>query len=806
MKKHLAVLLSLVMLFSLFTACGDGTSATDTSASTSSEASVSVDDTSTEVVSNEGKTGDTSAPYIELALNVYYNDAEHSYYSRENGQSLIINGEGTYTLTFDCASDLSEDAKAAGVSTLTNLTAVYLLDMQTVASPAGQSTLTGCNIMYNSISVDGTELTITMTEPKSAFKSNGVFDTNDPINSWDGSVVTEVEAVDHVANFTTVSNPTTVSLTFTLSDMVWSGEANINTVDTSSYASDGSNPSVFSNMDFTSMTSLELTQYMGNGINLGNTFEASASGKNASVTTYETSWGQPVTTQAMIQGYKDAGFDTLRIPVAWTNTMDFENGDYTINDDYLARIGEVVQWALDAEMFVIINDHWDGGWTAMFGSNKQEDVDMGWKIYTEMWTQVATYFKDYSDMLIFESANEELGGNLNDNGDWASSGYLSKDGLYETTNAINQKFVDIVRSTGGNNTDRFLLIAGYDTNIANTLDSRYQMPTDTVDGKLFVSVHFYDPTNYCLGGDSGNLSRWGLKSECEAMETTLKKLTAFTDAGYGVIIGESGALAVWVDGAPVPQNNTVEWESYFLDTCTEIGGLVPVFWDTNGTYSKADCKIRDDEVAAVFKARMYANEAENPDAFLATATANKTALYDAALDMWEGVETYEAGTPVAWIMWNGGAGTYSVGDTFNPADNTAGITATNVVVDGSGKYSVSLDFAGGNSGLTFGALAIADGELLYPNCVIIIDSITVTDMNSGEVKELELSGVPYTSSDDGKCTRVNLLNEWVTDNPSEINGARNIQNNLKIASPVIIDKTDLVDISNITVNFTLVAH
>ena len=132
---------------------------------------------------------------------------------------------------------------------------------------------------------------------------------------------------------------------------------------------------------------------------------------------------------------------------------------------------------------------------------------------------------------------------------------------------------------------------------------------------------------------------------------------------------------------------------------------------------------------------------------------------------------------------------------FNPADNTAGIKATNAIVEGAGEYTVSLDFAGGNDGVTFAALGIADAELLYPNCCIVLQSVTV------DGKELSFTAVPYTSSDDGKCTRVNLINEWVKTPPDD---ARTLMGALSNASAVILDKTQLVGIKNITVTFRLV--
>ena len=202
------------------------------------------------------------------------------------------------------------------------------------------------------------------------------------------------------------------------------------------------------------LSASELTVLMGNGINLGNTMEAYGRislGTEAPVSGYETFWSQPVTTQEMITGMKNAGFDTLRIPVAWTNAMDYESGDYTIREDYLNRVEEIINYALNENMYVVINDHWDGGWWGMFGSASEETRQKAWDLYTSMWTQIAERYKEYSDYLIFESANEELGNRLNDTDVAADSGALSADECYEMTLKINQKVVDIVHGTGGNN-------------------------------------------------------------------------------------------------------------------------------------------------------------------------------------------------------------------------------------------------------------------------------------------------------------------------------------------------------------------
>ena len=129
-----------------------------------------------------------------------------------------------------------------------------------------------------------------------------------------------------------------------------------------------------------SLTAVEATRLMGNGINLGNTMEACDYTRGnfaADPTVYETYWGQPVTTQDMLTAMKAAGFDTIRIPVAWmTNAtaMPYAMKDYTISEAYLARVREIVDYARNADMYVILNDHWDGGWWGMFGSEDPDTV------------------------------------------------------------------------------------------------------------------------------------------------------------------------------------------------------------------------------------------------------------------------------------------------------------------------------------------------------------------------------------------------------------------------------------------------
>jgi endoglucanase len=542
------------------------------------------------------------------------------------------------------------------------------------------------------------------------------------------------------------------------------------------------------------LTAVEVTELMGNGINLGNTMEAyghGTLGTEAEVSAYETYWGQPVTTQESISGMKAAGFDTIRIPVAWTNMMNFEDGDYTIGKAYLDRVEEIVNYARNEDMYVIINDHWDGGWWGMFGSASEETREAAMEMYTSMWKQIAERFQDYSDYVIFESANEELGYRLNDTDIATDSGTLSDEECYEVTNEINQAFVDTVRATGGNNEQRFLLIAGFGTDIVNTVNNSFVMPEDSATSKLLVSVHYYDPSGYCI---NSSIASWGTKDDYDDQNRMLAKMQKFTTQGYGVVIGEYGVLME--DG-----NRKDGMENYvanLLDNC-DLYGYCPVLWDCNNLYSRTDGKIIYEDMAALYQEHSYAAQADLTQEQIQTqAQADMDEAYANADDGF----ALSDDTAMAWIMFNSSDWNtiYSVGDVYDPTSSTAGVEAVDVEVTGEGTYTVSLDFTGIEGGYAnstvFCALAIANGETLYPGYYIDIKEILI----NGE--PYTMKGQPYTTTDDGLCTRVNLYNGWVSQIPDE---ARVQGGDLTDATPTLLDPEELGEIQQISVTFDYVA-
>lgn len=556
------------------------------------------------------------------------------------------------------------------------------------------------------------------------------------------------------------------------------------------------------------LTALEATRLMGNGINLGNTLEACDNNVGIKTNTplsYETHWGQPKTTQAMIDGMKAAGFDTIRIPVAWmTNATHLYEGDYTIDADYMDRVEEVVRYARKAGMYVIINDHWDGGWYGMFGSESAETRALAMEAYKGMWQQIAERFRDYSDYLIFESANEELGGRFDENSPLYCSDsvvtYLNDDERYALTNEINQTFVDVVRATGGNNATRFLLIAGYSTDIDQTCDDRFQMPKDTADSKLMVSVHYYDPWSYCGASSAVSATKWGKVSDYEYLDQQLAKMTKFTEAGYGVVIGEYGALPC-SDGL---KDNTLAYHTAFLDACTKYD-LTNCLWDCSGLYKRVSQTFADDDILAMYQEKRQANEEgqDYADVQAAAAAEAAAAAAEAPVTFLQDAVVVDDQTALAWIMWNDGswALTHSVGDTYNADAISEGLVATNAIITGEGKYTVGLDFTGTAQGysasVAFAAIGISNGEALYPNYLVNIKEVRI----NGEIYRLK--GRAYTTSDDGVCTRVNLYNEWVTSVPKT---ARLPGGNLAGATPTPINRNDAViaEIKTIEIDFEYV--
>lgn len=544
------------------------------------------------------------------------------------------------------------------------------------------------------------------------------------------------------------------------------------------------------------LTSLEVIRLMGNGINLGNTLEAYAHSSylnGANPDGFETGWGQPYTTAEMFQDMKKLGFDTVRIPVAWTNGINYESGDYTIDERLMDRVETVVNYALDADLYVIINDHWDGSWWGMFGAEDEAVRDQAMELYRSMWTQIGEHFKDHSYKLIFEGANEELGDRLNDSDVTGSKGKLSPNQCYQTTNEINSEFVKVIRSLGGKNADRFLLVAGYNTDIEKTCDDRFQMPEDSAENKLLLSVHYYTPWDYC-GTDSVN--QWGSPSNYEQQNGLFEKLSKFSEQGYGVVIGEYAVMTK--DGSVKP--DTDRFYDNLMDNC-DLYDYCPVLWDCSGFYKRSSRTTSDETLAELFDRRRLANEASLSTEEIKSAAKKKLeeAYQNAQEAQMEGIDLPPSDEmAIAWIMYASSdyGISYSVGDIYDPTNRTMGVRAVNAEITGEGTYTVSLDFSecGTAKGVSFSALGISNGETFFPGYTVTIDSLLI----NGE--PYELAGKEYTTSDNGKCTRVNLYNAWVSQLPDD---ARTADGDLTDCSAQIMPLGKRLVVETIELTFTV---
>lgn len=331
------------------------------------------------------------------------------------------------------------------------------------------------------------------------------------------------------------------------------------------------------------MTTQELIEDMGLGINLGNTMEATGTWiHNGSVSDYETCWGSPVITEEMIKGYKDAGFGVVRVPANWSNMM---SDDYTLNADYVARIHQIVDWILENDMYVILNTHHEK-WLGDMPTNEAEVLLK----FTRIWEQIAESFKNYDDRLMFEGLNEEAG--YDSVWNQYGSSTEGKDIAYGYVNTLNQTFVDTVRASGGNNAKRHLLIAGYYTDVVRTCDEMFVVPNDPAD-RIAVSVHYYTPSTLTIlekDADWGKAkTEWGSDDDLAELNKMMDMLTeTFVSKGIPVIVGEYGCFG---------KNKTEDVKrAYMIDVCRETyeRNMLPILWDTHDTfYDRNTCTYKD---------------------------------------------------------------------------------------------------------------------------------------------------------------------------------------------------------------------
>lgn len=357
---------------------------------------------------------------------------------------------------------------------------------------------------------------------------------------------------------------------------------------------------------FQDLNRQQITEAMGVGYNLGNSLEANSGG-----TPNETAWGNPVLSKEFVLAAKAAGFQSIRIPVSYLSKIDDNNG-YKIDSAWLDHVQEVVDYCVQNDMYAIVNMHGDGYTTVsgswlLCASSDQTKIKAKYKA---CWEQIADRFKNYDEHLIFESMNEEYDGTY---------GTPNKT-AYNNINDYNQIFVDTVRQTGGNNDRRWLLIPGWNTNINYTADNYgFVLPTDQYlssdiasgEKRIMISVHYYDPWDFC-GTESADKTQWGSEATNQSkvptwgdesyMASQFKKMNdKFVSQGYGVIIGEFGAI----NKANYDSRNKACRADYYQKVCyyAKQYELVPVAWDNgfDGDYgfcliNRYSCQVTHQDI------------------------------------------------------------------------------------------------------------------------------------------------------------------------------------------------------------------
>ncbi|MDR6723323.1 endoglucanase [Paenibacillus amylolyticus] len=334
--------------------------------------------------------------------------------------------------------------------------------------------------------------------------------------------------------------------------------------------------------DFRSLPASQIVYEMGAGWNLGNSLEASVNG-----TPSETAWNNPTVTPELIKKVKAAGFNTIRIPVSYLSHIG-SAPNYTINATWLNRVKTVVDYAYNEGLYVVINIHGDGfnsvqgGWLLVNGSNQAQIKEK----YQRVWQQIANKFINYDERLVMESMNETFDGTYGN----------PNPAYYANLNAYNQIFVDTVRKTGGNNSARWLLIPGWNTNIDYTVGNYgFVLPTDTFrsstipssEKRIMISAHYYSPWDFA-GEESGNITQWGATAtnpskkstwgQEDYLESQLKSMhDKFVTQGYPVVIGEFGSI----DKTSYDSTNNT-YRAIFAKAVAKTAKkykMVPVYWD-----------------------------------------------------------------------------------------------------------------------------------------------------------------------------------------------------------------------------------
>ena len=296
-------------------------------------------------------------------------------------------------------------------------------------------------------------------------------------------------------------------------------------------AADADNTSVSEPAPMRDIPSTELVKEMKVGWNLGNTLDSTITNPKGTElpSDWETAWGQPVTTKAMIDSVAAQGFNVLRVPITWEGKFG-EGPDYTIDPDWLARVNEIVDYGIDNDMFVIINVHHEEWHMPTY-----ENEAAAQEILTALWSQIADHFKNYNEKLIFEGLNEPRlkGTPMEWNG--------GNDEARDVINHWNAAFVETVRNSGGNNKLRHLMVTPYAASSLDRVLNDFAVPDDD---KVIVSIHAYLPYTFALADTAQATVEWSADNAADTNDIDLLMANLkdrYLDKGRAVIIGEMGS-------------------------------------------------------------------------------------------------------------------------------------------------------------------------------------------------------------------------------------------------------------------------
>lgn len=312
------------------------------------------------------------------------------------------------------------------------------------------------------------------------------------------------------------------------------------------------------NDEIRDIPSTELVKEIKIGWSLGNTLDSTGgSGVDS-----ETSWGNIVTTKEMMTAVKDAGFNIVRIPTTWGIHMDENN---VVDEAWMDRVQEVVDYAYSQDMFVILNIHHEE-WHDPYYETEAESTEK----LKALWTQIGTRFAGYDEKLIFEGLNEPR--KRNTSLEWNGG----DDEGHEVVNNFNAAFVETIRGLGGNNAKRHLMIPGYAASSTASALKAIKIPEG--DDKIIVSVHAYIPYAFALSDDLTARSFSPDDTSANDIIYLMDSLkTNFIDKGTPVIIGEFGARN------KANEEIRGEWATFYVSQAKAIG--VPCLWWDNGAFT-----------------------------------------------------------------------------------------------------------------------------------------------------------------------------------------------------------------------------